>query len=130
MGATLIAGLWLDLENQLFGMEIPQQVIIDSTLFTAKIPIFGTSTRHQFYACQSQSLEVHLLKSWLISVLYLENSHVTQAFPQKRLEVLRLLCAQAAVTIEKAEMYRSMEEAKQAAEAATLMKSTCTFSQK
>jgi len=51
--------------------------------------------------------------------------HVTQAFPPKRLEVLKLLCAQAAVTIEKAQMYRSMEEAKQAAEAATLMKSTC-----
>jgi osomolarity two-component system sensor histidine kinase CHK1 len=58
-------------------------------------------------------------------VLYLENTHVIQAFPPKRLEVLRLLCAQAAVTIEKAEMYRSMEEAKQAAEAATMMKSTC-----
>jgi GAF domain-containing protein len=54
---------------------------------------------------------------------------VTQAFPPKRLEVLRLLCAQAAVTIEKAQMYRSMEEAKQAAEAATLMKSTCTFTE-
>jgi osomolarity two-component system, sensor histidine kinase CHK1 len=60
-------------------------------------------------------------------VLYLENLHVTQAFPPKRLEVLKLLCAQAAVTIEKAQMYRSMEEAKQAAEAATLMKSTCIF---
>lgn len=62
-----------------------------------------------------------------MAVLYLENSHVTQAFPSKRLEVLKLLCAQAAVTIEKAQMYQSMEEAKQAAEAATLMKSTCTY---
>jgi|SRR5215471_21103102 len=61
----------------------------------------------------------------LMTVLYLENSHVTRAFPPKRLEVLKLLCAQAAITIEKARMYRSMEEAKQAAEAATLMKSTC-----
>ena len=61
-----------------------------------------------------------------LGVLYLENQHVTQAFPPKRLEVLKLLCAQAAVTIEKAQMYRNMEEAKQAAEAATQMKSTCT----
>lgn len=61
-----------------------------------------------------------------LGVLYLENLHVLQAFPAKRLEVLKLLCAQAAITIEKAQMYRSMEEAKQAAEAATLMKSTCT----
>lgn len=60
-----------------------------------------------------------------LGVLYLENSQVLQAFPAKRLEVLKLLCAQAAITIEKAQMYRSMEEAKQAAEAATLMKSTC-----
>jgi GAF domain-containing protein len=63
---------------------------------------------------------------WLTKVLYLENTYVSQAFPLKRLEVLKLLCAQAAVTIEKAQMYRSMEEAKQAAEAATAMKSTCT----
>ena len=66
------------------------------------------------------------LRNILITVLYLENFHVTQAFPPKRLEVLKLLCTHAAVTIEKAQMYRSMEEAKQAAEAATLMKSTCT----
>jgi osomolarity two-component system, sensor histidine kinase CHK1 len=58
-------------------------------------------------------------------VLYLENLHVNQAFPPKRLEVLKLLCAQAALTIEKAQMYKSMEEAKQAAEAATQPKSTC-----
>jgi len=51
---------------------------------------------------------------------------MSQAFPAKRLEVLKLLCAQAAVAIEKAQMYRSMEEAKQAAEAATAMKSSCT----
>lgn len=64
----------------------------------------------------------------LMVVLYLENLQLSQAFPPKRLEVLKLLCAQAAVTIEKAQMYRSMEEAKQAAEAATAMKSTCKSS--
>lgn len=64
---------------------------------------------------------------FLTLVLYLENSYMSQAFPPKRLEVLKLLCAQAAVTIEKAQMYRSMEEAKQAAEAATAMKSSCVF---
>jgi osomolarity two-component system, sensor histidine kinase CHK1 len=63
-----------------------------------------------------------------LGVLYLENSQVLQAFPAKRLEILTLLCAQAAITIENAQMYRSMEEAKQAAEAATLMKSTCMSS--
>lgn len=57
--------------------------------------------------------------------MYLENKNMAQAFPPKRLEVLKLLCAQAAVTIEKAQMFRSMEEAKHAAEAATQMKSTC-----
>jgi osomolarity two-component system, sensor histidine kinase CHK1 len=61
----------------------------------------------------------------LIIVLYLENSQVVQAFPAKRLEVLKLLCAQAAITIEKAQMFQSMEEAKLAAEEATRMKSTC-----
>jgi osomolarity two-component system sensor histidine kinase CHK1 len=61
----------------------------------------------------------------LTTVLYLENAHMTQAFPPKRVLVLKLLCAQAAVTIDRAQMFRGMEEAKQSAEAATHMKSTC-----
>ena len=60
---TLIVGLWLDLENQLFGMEILPPVIIASTRFTAKIPTFDTSTQPRSCVCQFQNLEVQHLKS-------------------------------------------------------------------
>lgn len=107
-------------------MEIRPQVTIDLTLSMEQTHTFAIKILHQSFVCRFLNLEVVYLHTLLISVLYLENSYMSQAFPPKRLEVLKLLCAQAAVTIEKAQMYRSMEEAKQAAEAATAMKSSCT----
>ncbi|KAK6348190.1 His Kinase A domain containing protein [Orbilia javanica] len=58
-----------------------------------------------------------------MGVLYLENKHVNHAFTSQRLELLNLLCTQAAVTIDKARLYRAMELAKAAAEEATEEKS-------
>jgi len=58
-----------------------------------------------------------------MGVLYLENKHVNHAFTSQRLELLNLLCTQAAVTIDKARLYRAMEIAKKAAEEATVEKS-------
>ncbi|KAI5781237.1 hypothetical protein EDC01DRAFT_779090 [Geopyxis carbonaria] len=59
-----------------------------------------------------------------MGVLYLENRLVNHAFTQQRQELLNLLCTQAAVTIDKARLYRQMELAKRAAEEATAEKST------
>ncbi|KAF3312157.1 His Kinase A domain containing protein [Orbilia oligospora] len=59
-----------------------------------------------------------------MGVLYLENKHVNHAFTSQRLELLNLLCTQAAVTIDKARLYRAMELAKKAAEEATEEKSS------
>lgn len=59
-----------------------------------------------------------------LGVLYLENKLVNHAFTRQRLELLNLLCTQAAVTIEKARLYRQMELAKKAAEEMTVEKST------
>ena len=46
----------------------------------------------------------------LIGILYLENSAVSGAFTESRLEVLRLLASQAAISIENARLYADMEE--------------------
>lgn len=59
-----------------------------------------------------------------MGVLYLENKMVTHAFTRQRQELLNLLCTQAAVTIEKARLYRQMELAKKAAEDMTEEKSS------
>jgi osomolarity two-component system, sensor histidine kinase CHK1 len=59
-----------------------------------------------------------------VGVLYLENRLSNNAFTQQRQELLNLLCTQAATTIEKARLYRSMEVARKAAELATVEKAS------
>ncbi|MUG96363.1 AAA family ATPase [Scytonema sp. UIC 10036] len=50
----------------------------------------------------------------LIGILYLENSLATGVFTSDRVELLNLLCAQAAISLENAQLYkRSLEYAKQ-----------------
>jgi predicted ATPase/serine phosphatase RsbU (regulator of sigma subunit)/tRNA A-37 threonylcarbamoyl transferase component Bud32 len=46
----------------------------------------------------------------LIGILYLENNLTTAAFTTKRLEVLKVLCSQLAISIENALLYRTLEE--------------------
>ena len=49
----------------------------------------------------------------LISILYLENNLVSGAFTIERLEVLKILCSQTAVSIEKSRLYTTLEAANQ-----------------
>jgi len=49
----------------------------------------------------------------LIGILYLENSLTTGVFTQKRLEVLRLLTAQAAISLQNAMLYTNLAAAKE-----------------
>ncbi|MCP4687639.1 MAG: GAF domain-containing protein, partial [Desulfobacterales bacterium] len=46
----------------------------------------------------------------LVGILYLENSLTTDAFTQDRLEVLNLLSSQAAISIENATLYNTLEQ--------------------
>jgi len=59
-----------------------------------------------------------------MGVLYLENKLINHVFTRQRQELLNLLCTQAAVTIDKARLYRQMEMAKKEAEEASKEKST------
>src|SRR5262249_22058601 len=47
----------------------------------------------------------------LSGILYLENNLTTGAFTSERLEVLNLLAAEAAISIENAQLYKNLEEA-------------------
>jgi osomolarity two-component system sensor histidine kinase CHK1 len=59
-----------------------------------------------------------------MGILYLENKLINHVFTRQRQELLNLLCTQAAVTIDKARLYRQMELAKKEAEEASKEKST------
>lgn len=48
----------------------------------------------------------------LIGILYLENNQTTSAFTEERLEVLKLISSQAAISIENASLYANLESAK------------------
>jgi predicted ATPase/signal transduction histidine kinase len=52
----------------------------------------------------------------IIGLIYLENNLATGAFTPARLEVVKLLASQAAISIENAALYRSLEEAKEKVE--------------
>ena len=47
----------------------------------------------------------------LIGILYLENNQVTGAFTSDRLDVLKLLCSQAAIALENARLYQQAQQA-------------------
>ncbi|MGB3653042.1 MAG: AAA family ATPase [Rivularia sp. (in: cyanobacteria)] len=46
----------------------------------------------------------------LIGLLYLENNLTMGAFTQNRIEILNLLCTQAAISLENAQLYRKLED--------------------
>ncbi|MDX2242420.1 MAG: AAA family ATPase, partial [Leptolyngbyaceae cyanobacterium bins.302] len=58
-----------------------------------------------------------LHQSKLTGILYLENNLTTGAFTQERLDVLQLLAAQAAISIENARLYADLAEANRTLEA-------------
>ena len=47
----------------------------------------------------------------LIGILYLENNQVTGAFTSDRLEIINLLCSQAAIALENARLYQQAQQA-------------------
>jgi signal transduction histidine kinase/GAF domain-containing protein len=51
-----------------------------------------------------------LYQGKLLGILYLENNLVTGAFTSDRVELLNLLCAQAAISLENARLYESSQE--------------------
>ena len=48
----------------------------------------------------------------LIGILYLENNQAVGAFTRERVEILKLLCSQAAITLQNAELYEKEQQAR------------------
>jgi GAF domain-containing protein len=85
----------------------------------ARDPYFAKHTPH-LKAC----LCVPILKqNQLVGMLYLENDHTTNAFSPDHVQVLKLLCSQAALSMENARLYQEMKAACEAAEQGSKTKS-------
>ncbi|MGK7926829.1 MAG: AAA family ATPase [Spirulina sp.] len=52
-----------------------------------------------------------IARGQLIGILYLENHQCTEAFRSDRVEILNLLCSQAAISLENARLYRQAQQA-------------------
>ena len=69
---------------------------------------------HDFYIQSTQTKSILcfpiLTQGQLIGIVYLENNLVTGAFSPERLEVLNVLSAQAAISIQNARLYQTLED--------------------
>ena len=74
-------------------------------------PTFASDRYLQQYQPQSILCLPLVSRGQLIGILYLENNRVSGAFTGDRVEVLNLLCAQAAIALENAQLYRQAQQA-------------------
>ncbi|MFB2891761.1 AAA family ATPase [Aerosakkonemataceae cyanobacterium BLCC-F50] len=73
-----------------------------------------------YYICLHQSKSILCVpilgKGKLIGILYLENNLTTSAFTPSRSKLLKLLCSQAAIALENAQLYNRLEDHSQTLE--------------
>lgn len=91
---------------QYVGRTFKSQVIQDARLETA----FSRDPYFQRERPLSVLCEPIIRQGNLIGMLYLENNLTAGAFTEERLELLRLLSSQAAISIENANLYRLLEQ--------------------
>ena len=101
--------------------QVPLEIV--NTVKRTQMPLIlddaRQETRYQGdpYIQEHQSLSLLCLplqdRGQLRGILYLENNQSTGAFTEKRVEVLSLLCAQAAITLENARLYQESRKALQ-----------------
>ena len=96
--------------------ELPVSIVhyvertLESTIASAEIPhIFAPDPYFSHHSPQSLLCTPILKQGQLIGLLYLENSLTILAFTSDRLEILNLLCTQAAISLENATLYKTLE---------------------
>ncbi len=98
-------------------LEVPLSVInsVKRSLTTLKIDNLSTETQFvsDSYLIQQQSQSLLCLplcdRGELLGLLYLENNLTIGAFTDERVEVLKLLCSQAAISLENAKLYQKSQ---------------------
>ena len=90
-----------------------QTIVLDYALQDDQ---FGTDPYVQYYGTKSVLCFPILSQGKLSSILYLENNLAIGAFTDDRLEVLKLLTAQVAISIENARLYSNLTHSRQEVE--------------
>jgi predicted ATPase/signal transduction histidine kinase len=98
-------------------VDLPLSIIhyvkrtLELTIASVDIPqIFIADSYFSYHTPQSLLCTPILKQGQLIGLLYLENSLTSQAFTSDRLEMLNLLCTQAAISLENASLYNTLEQ--------------------
>ena len=99
--------------------KLPQQII--NTVKHTQIALISDDARHETRYQRDSYIQKYQPRSLLclplqdrgkfIGILYLENNQSKGAFTSDRVEVLSLLCAQAAITLENARLYQQAQQA-------------------
>ncbi|RPI30261.1 MAG: PAS domain S-box protein, partial [Chloroflexota bacterium] len=114
---ALISSPLEDQEIQIDGPQVPLSIIHYVINSQVELVLIDASASNQFsqdpYIKRWQPKSILcaplLNQGELSGVIYLENSLVAGAFTAERLEILQLISGQAAVSIEKARLYESLE---------------------
>ncbi|KAG5360427.1 Histidine protein kinase 1 [Yarrowia sp. B02] len=116
--------------SDLAPMSVIQHVLITGTPISRQADTRKFDTVHGrdhfFYNRSYQSVLCMPIQNQIksVGILYLEHQHNFRVFSLQRIELISLLCTQAAVSMEKARLYHQMDLAKKAAEEATAEKAS------
>ena len=98
--------------------DIPHK-IVNYVKRSLKTVVLDNATQHPDFISDSYLMQQQpksllcmpiLNRSKLIGLLYLENNLTIGAFTQNRIEILNLLCTQAAISLENAQLYSKLED--------------------
>jgi predicted ATPase/signal transduction histidine kinase/CheY-like chemotaxis protein len=111
-------GCYIDQCQSLGDQRLPMSVLnyVEHTQQALVLANAVTETRFAAdrYIAEHQPLSILCVpiqrQGRLVGILYLENNLTTNAFTTDRLEVLQLLAAQAAISLENAQLYASVEQ--------------------
>ena len=113
---TVLQSIPLDLyakapENLIrYSARKTETVILDNA---SDIHLFSHDTYFEEQAKKSILCSPVVYQGKLIGLLYLENDLVTYAFTSERVQVLKMLSSQAAISIENARLYQSLNESEE-----------------
>lgn len=89
-----------------FVMRTQDPLVLDDAL---RDPMFSYDPYIKSRGCRSVLCVPLVFKGELSGVIYLENNLASHAFTQERVNVLKMLCTQAAISLENATLYENME---------------------
>ncbi|HEY9834436.1 MAG TPA: AAA family ATPase [Stenomitos sp.] len=84
-----------------------ETLVLDNATSQANLAAEPYIIKHQIKSLLCTPI-IH--QSKLIGILYLENNLMTGAFTRNRIEILRLLCSQAAISLENAGLYQKSQQ--------------------